>query len=88
LKPEPSERYEVSYCSAKKRGQTLPQIVIAWVLRDPRVTSDLVGGRTVAQSDDSLDALKELEFSAEELKQIDQFAKDSGVDLWRKISLV
>ena len=73
---------------AKKRGQTLPQMAIAWVLRDARVTSALIGARTVAQLDDSLDATKNLEFSAEELKEIDRFAKDGGIDLWREISLL
>jgi L-glyceraldehyde 3-phosphate reductase len=48
---------------AKNRGQTLAQMAIAWVLRDARVTSALIGARTVAQLDDSLDALKQLEFS-------------------------
>ena len=73
---------------AKKRGQTLPQMAIAWVLRDPRVTSALIGARTVAQLDDSLDALKQLQFSPDELSEIDQFAKDGGIDLWREISLL
>src|SRR5215813_3266074 len=73
---------------AKKRGQTLPQMAIAWVLRDARVTSALIGARTVAQLDDSLDATKNLQFSAEELKEIDRFAKDGGIDLWREISLL
>ena len=73
---------------AKKRGQTLAQMAIAWVLRDRRVTSALIGARTVAQLDDSLDALKNTEFSSEELKEIDQFATESGIDLWREISLL
>jgi L-glyceraldehyde 3-phosphate reductase len=73
---------------AKKRGQTLAQMAIAWVLRDPRVTSALIGARTVAQLDDSLDALKQPEFSPDELTEIDQFAKDGGIDLWREISLL
>ena len=72
---------------ARKRGQTLPQMAIAWVLRDPLVTSALIGARTVAQLDDSLDALKQLEFSSEELYEIDQFAKEGDIDLWREISL-
>ena len=70
---------------AKKRGQTLAQMAIAWVLRDRRVTSALIGARTVSQSDDSLDALKNSKFSSEELKEIDQFATESGIDLWREI---
>jgi len=73
---------------AKKRGQTLAQMAIAWVLRDARVTSALIGARTVAQLDDSLDALKQPEFSPDELSEIDQFAKDGGIDLWREISLL
>ena len=73
---------------ARKRGQTLPQMAIAWALRDPRVTSALIGARTVAQLDDSLDALKRLEFSKEELHEIDEFAKEGKIDLWRDISLL
>lgn len=73
---------------AKKRGQSLAQMAIAWVLRDPRVTSALIGARNVQQLDDSLDALKNLDFTGAELQEIDQFAKDGGVDLWRDISLL
>jgi L-glyceraldehyde 3-phosphate reductase len=67
---------------AKARGQTLAQMAIAWVLRDPRVTSALIGARTVAQLDNSLDALQRLDFSAEELKRIDAHAGEGGIDLW------
>lgn len=67
---------------AEKRGQTLAQMAIAWTLRDPRVTSALIGARTVEQLDDSLDAVKQLAFSKDELAQIDQHARDGGVDLW------
>ncbi len=73
---------------AKRRGQTLPQMAIAWVLRDVRITSALIGARTVEQLDDSLDALRNLSFTSEELNEIDQFAKEGGVDLWREISLL
>lgn len=68
---------------AKKRGQSLAQMAIAWVLRDARVTSALVGARSVEQIDDSLDALKNLEFSKAELKEIDRHARESDIDLWR-----
>ncbi len=68
---------------ARARGQTLAQMAIAWVLRDPRVTSALIGARTVAQLDDSLDALRTLSFSTEELKAIDHSATEGGIDLWR-----
>jgi len=71
---------------ATKRGQTLAQMAIAWVLRDDRVTSALIGARNVDQLNDSLDALKKLEFGDDELGEIDRFAKDGGIDLWRETS--
>ena len=67
---------------AQARGQTLAQMAIAWVLRDPRVTSALIGARTVDQLDDSLDALRRLDFSAAELAAIDEHAEEGGIDLW------
>jgi L-glyceraldehyde 3-phosphate reductase len=71
---------------AASRGQTLAQLAIAWVLRDPRITSALIGARNVAQLDDSLDTLKNLSFSESELKQIDSHAAEAGIDLWRSVS--
>jgi L-glyceraldehyde 3-phosphate reductase len=68
---------------AKARGQTLAQMAIAWVLRDRRVTSALIGARNVEQLDDSLDALKRLDFSETELAGIDRHAQESGIDLWK-----
>ncbi|MCJ8151187.1 L-glyceraldehyde 3-phosphate reductase [Shinella sedimenti] len=68
---------------ARRRGQSLAQMAIAWVLRDARVTSTLIGARNVAQLDDSLDALNNLAFSDEELKEIDTHATEGGIDLWR-----
>src|SRR3954451_14079580 len=66
---------------AKKRGQTLAQMAISWVLRDPRVTSALIGARNVRQLEDSLAAVHNLEFSAHELARIDQYATDAGIDI-------
>ncbi|WP_010516774.1 L-glyceraldehyde 3-phosphate reductase [Komagataeibacter oboediens] len=71
---------------AQKRGQSLAQMAIAWILRDARVTSALIGARNVQQLDDSLDALKNLSFSSEELKLIDQYAREGHIDLWRNLS--
>jgi L-glyceraldehyde 3-phosphate reductase len=68
---------------AHGRGQSLAQMAIAWVLRDPRVTSALIGASSVQQLDDNLDALKNLAFSSEELATIDQHAVEGGIDLWR-----
>jgi L-glyceraldehyde 3-phosphate reductase len=59
---------------ARSRGQSLAQMAIAWVLRDKRVTSALIGARNVAQLDENLDGLQNLEFSAEELADIDRYA--------------
>src|ERR1700761_7287025 len=68
---------------AAGRGQTLAQMAIAWVLRDQRVTSALIGARDVKQLDDSLDAMQRPQFSDEELKEIDKFAHDGSIDLWK-----
>jgi L-glyceraldehyde 3-phosphate reductase len=68
---------------AKRRNQTLAQMAIAWVLRDPRVTSALIGARNVDQPNDSLDAVKNLSFSPEELVEIDSHAKEGNLDLWK-----
>ena len=67
---------------AQRRGQTLAQMAIAWVLRDPVVTSALVGASSVEQLEQNLAALNKLEFSAEELKEIDRHATESGINIW------
>ncbi|MEI2775651.1 MAG: L-glyceraldehyde 3-phosphate reductase [Tetrasphaera sp.] len=67
---------------AKKRGQTLAQMAIAWVLRDPRVTSALVGASSVKQLEDSLAAVRQLDFTDTELAAINKHAVDSGINLW------
>jgi L-glyceraldehyde 3-phosphate reductase len=73
---------------AEARGQSLAQMAIAWVLRDPRVTSALIGARTVEQLEDSLAALRGLEFSEEELSRIETHAGEAGIDLWKKSSVI
>jgi len=71
---------------AKRRGQSLAQLALAWVLRDPSVASTLVGASSVAQLEENLGALSNLTFTADELSEIDQYASDSGIDLWRESS--
>ena len=71
---------------ARERGQSLAQMAIAWVLRDPRVTSALVGASSVAQLENTLGALENLAFSEEELALIDRYAVDGGIDLWRGVA--
>jgi L-glyceraldehyde 3-phosphate reductase len=67
---------------ASRRGQSLAQMAVAWTLRDPRLTSALVGASSVEQLDDTLGALRRLDFSREELEEIDRHAVDSGINLW------
>jgi L-glyceraldehyde 3-phosphate reductase len=68
---------------ARSRGQSLAQMAIAWVLRDERVTSALIGARNVEQLDNSLDAVKKLQFTKDELSEIDKYAQEGNIDLWK-----
>jgi L-glyceraldehyde 3-phosphate reductase len=71
---------------AQARGQSLAQMAIAWVLRDARVTSALVGASSAAQITELAGALRQLSFSAGELQAIDQHAVEGGINLWQKPS--
>jgi L-glyceraldehyde 3-phosphate reductase len=71
---------------ASERGQTLAQMAIAWTLRDPRVTSSLIGASSVPQLEDSLGALDNLDFSGDELAAIDRHAVEAGINLWKASS--
>jgi L-glyceraldehyde 3-phosphate reductase len=68
---------------ARGRDQSLAQMAIAWALRDPRITSALIGASSVAQLEQNVSALDHLEFSAEEIATIDRYAVDGSIDLWR-----
>jgi L-glyceraldehyde 3-phosphate reductase len=67
---------------ATRRGQTLAQLALAWSLRDPRVTSALIGASSVAQLEQNVGALDNLAFSPAELAEIDRYATESGINLW------
>jgi L-glyceraldehyde 3-phosphate reductase len=67
---------------AAGRGQTLAQMAISWVLRDPRVTSALIGASSVAQLEENLAAAGRAEFSGDELAAIDRDAVESGLNIW------
>jgi L-glyceraldehyde 3-phosphate reductase len=69
---------------AQERGQSLAQMAIAWTLRDPRMTSALIGASSVEQLEQNVAALDRLAFSPDELEQIDRYALESGVDLWAR----
>jgi len=68
---------------AEQRGQKLSQLALAWTLRDPRVSSVLIGASSVEQLEENVVALDKLEFTDEELKEIDLHAVEGGIDLWR-----
>jgi L-glyceraldehyde 3-phosphate reductase len=67
---------------AAARGQTLAQLALAWTLRDPRVTSALIGASSVGQLEANVAALDRLDFTDDELAEIDRFATESGLNLW------
>ena len=67
---------------AARRGQSLAQMALAWTLRDPRVTSTLVGASSVQQLEENLAALRNLDFSSEELAEIDRHATESAINIW------
>jgi L-glyceraldehyde 3-phosphate reductase len=71
---------------ARGRGQSLAQLALAWVLRDERVTSVLIGASSVKQLDDNLAAVDNLTLSPDEIEAIDQDAVDSGINLWARSS--
>ena len=71
---------------AAQRGQTLAQMAVAWVIRDPRVTSALIGASKPAQISELVGAVKNLNFDAATLSAIDELAVDGGVNLWQKPS--
>jgi L-glyceraldehyde 3-phosphate reductase len=71
---------------AKRRGQSLAQLAIAWALRDERVTSALLGASSVNQLEQNVAALQHADFDADELAEIDRHAEDGGVNLWAQSS--
>jgi L-glyceraldehyde 3-phosphate reductase len=73
---------------AERRGQTLAQMAVAWSLRDPRVTSALIGVSRREQLDDCVVALSNAQFTSAELAEIDGFAVESGLNLWAESSAV
>jgi L-glyceraldehyde 3-phosphate reductase len=67
---------------AQRRGQTLAQLALAWTLRDPRMTSTLVGASSVEQLEANVGAIEQLDFTDEELAEIDRYATDADINLW------
>jgi L-glyceraldehyde 3-phosphate reductase len=86
LSDENLERIRALNEIALRRGQTLAQLALAWTLRDPRVTSTLIGASSVAQLEDNVGALDRLDFEDDELAEIEQYAVDAGINIWERSS--
>jgi L-glyceraldehyde 3-phosphate reductase len=71
---------------ASERGQTLAQMAVAWTVRDERITSALIGASSVAQLEENVAAIDDIEFTAEELEAIDRDAVDAGINIWQQSS--
>ena len=84
LDPDVLDRVRALDAIAQQRGQKLAQLALQWVLRDPRVTSAVIGASSVEQLDTNLDALDQAPLTEEELTAIDKYAVDAGVNLWAK----
>jgi len=82
LSDENLSRVRALNAIAERRGQSLASMAIAWVLRDPRVTSALIGASSVQQLQDSLSALDHGDFTPAELAEIDQYAVEADINLW------
>jgi L-glyceraldehyde 3-phosphate reductase len=89
LTPERLARLRELNRIAAERGQSLAQLAVAWALRDPRITSVVLGASSVAQLEDTVAAVGNIAFSADELRAIDAAALDDAqIDLWRSQSEV
>ena len=86
LTPENLSRVKGLNEIAQRRGQSLAQLAIAWVLRDPRVTSALLGASSVAQLEQNVAALERLDFEPGELEEIDRYATEGGINIWAQSS--
>jgi len=71
---------------ARRRGQTLAQLALAWTLRDPRMTSTLVGASSVEQLESNVAAIEKLDFTEGELAEIDRYATDADINIWAESS--
>ncbi len=86
IDPEYIERARGLNGIARRRGQTLAQLALSWTLRDPRITSALVGVSSVEQLEQNLEAAQRLDFDAAELEEIDRYSVEPGTDIWAATS--
>ena len=87
LEPETLERVRALNAIAERRGQSLAQMALAWSLRDPRVTTALIGVSRLEQLEENVAALEHLDFTTDELGEIDRYATDAGIDIWERSRL-
>jgi L-glyceraldehyde 3-phosphate reductase len=73
---------------ARRRGQSLAQLALAWTLRDERITSALIGASSVRQLEQNVAALDRLDFDEAELAEIDRYAQEAGINIWEPSSEV
>jgi L-glyceraldehyde 3-phosphate reductase len=88
LTAEALEKIRALNAIAARRGQALAQMALAWTLRDPRVTSTLIGASSVAQLETNVATLERLDFDDDELAEIDRYATDSNINIWAASSSV
>jgi L-glyceraldehyde 3-phosphate reductase len=88
LTEENLERVRALNAIASDRGQSLAQLALAWTLRDPRITSTLIGASSVEQLEQNVASLERLDFDDSELAEIDRHAEDAGINLWERSSQV
>jgi L-glyceraldehyde 3-phosphate reductase len=88
LTEENLERVRALNEIAERRGQSLAQLALAWTLRDPRMTSALVGASSVGQLEQNVAALQRLDFDDSELTEIERYAEDAGINIWEPSSEV
>ncbi|MEA2123479.1 MAG: L-glyceraldehyde 3-phosphate reductase [Solirubrobacteraceae bacterium] len=88
LSEENLERVRALNDIAGRRGQSLAQMALAWTLRDPRITSTLIGASSVGQLEQNVAALDKLDFDDSELAEIDRYAGDAGINIWESSSQV
>jgi L-glyceraldehyde 3-phosphate reductase len=88
LSDENLDRIRSLAAIAEGRGQSLAQMAVSWTLRDPRVTSTLLGASSVRQLDETAAAVERLDFTEAELVEIDQFAVEADINLWAAQSLI
>ncbi len=86
LNPDNISRIENLNKIAHKRGQSLPQMALSWIIRQPSITSVVIGASSAGQIEENVKALENTAFSDDELAEIDKYAKEGGINIWAESS--